>query len=346
MVRAEKNFIVVSDGGLDVDGRPVLVVAKKSPFTKPEEEAVRDHIRDHANLVFQYAPSRVDNNAFFQLISSNDPFGFARHFKFNVAPVDDNAPFFFFTLKPAQVFGEEVGQGMDWKVNLGVAVLLVVLVLSLLAVLAFLILPMALRGGRSGRAWPLAYFVAVGLGYILVEVSLIQRFVLFLGHPTYALTVVIFLLLLSSGAGSLVSRRSITHPALCRLPLPLIVTTILVYVFLLPVLLPFLVGVAFPLKLVTSGALLIPLGFIMGMPFPTGLRALASAPSPGHSAGGIARENSVEWAWAVNAGASVLGSVLAIVIAIQFGLNLTLASGAAAYLAAIAVSGTLQPKRT
>ena len=72
----------------------------------------------------------------------------------------------------------------------------------MVAVLGFLILPMVLRGRPVQRSLPLLYFVAVGLAYILVEISCIQRFVLFLGHPTYALTVVIFLLLLSSGAGS------------------------------------------------------------------------------------------------------------------------------------------------
>ena len=74
-------------------------------------------------------------------------------------------------------------------------------------------------------------------------------------------------------------------------------------------------------------ALLIPLGFAMGMPFPTGLRALASLPVPEIPASqkNPAAENAVEWAWAMNAASSVMGSVLAMVIAIQYGLNVTLA---------------------
>ena len=82
------------------------------------------------------------------------------------------------------------------------------LILSLVAVLAFLVLPLLLTGGANRQATPaLFYFVAVGLGYILVEVTFIQRFVLFLGHPTYALTVVVFLMMLASGAGSLISTK-------------------------------------------------------------------------------------------------------------------------------------------
>src|SRR5206468_12623591 len=108
-------------------------------------------------------------------------------------------------------------------------------------------------------------------------------------------------------------------------PLAAIVTALLVYAVVLPTLLNACVGIAFGLKLVISAALLVPLGFAMGMPFPTGLRAVA-ATGENVSAGG-----SVEWAWALNAAASVLGSVLAIVIAMEFGLTATLICGALAY---------------
>ena len=83
-------------------------------------------------------------------------------------------------------------------------------------------------------AFPLLYFVAVGLGYILVEIAFIQRFVLFLGHPTYALTVVIFLLMISSGAGSLFSRLWLPRAEMGWVPLTLVIATLLVDVFFLP----------------------------------------------------------------------------------------------------------------
>jgi len=93
-----------------------------------------------------------------------------------------------------------------------------------------------------------------------------------------------------------------------------------------------------------SAVLLIPLGFMMGMPFPTGLRALAATPAPEFPAGEGANDNAVEWAWAMNAAASVLGSVSAMVIAIQFGLTVTLACGAVAYLLALLVMPALRTK--
>src|SRR5439155_3927772 len=148
------------------------------------------------------------------------------------------------------------------------------LLISVLAVLAFLVLPLLLQGGTRHPTGPLLFFVAVGLGYILVEVTFIQRFVLFLGHPTYALTVVVFLMLLSSGVGSVVSRKWLADERRVWLPLALIVGVAVAYVGALPWVLDRLVGAAFTAKLMISAVVLVPLGFAMVMPFPTGLRAL------------------------------------------------------------------------
>ena len=365
---SSQNFIVVSDGALDRDGKAVVVLAKRSPFTLQEQRAVLDHIEPtptntksalvgapgqggdgpdaNLNLHVLYLPATGDrpgmaHPAFAQLIRGQDPRGFSSAYSYNVAPVTDNAPFFFFTLKPEQVFRGSDQGGIDWKVNLGIAILGIVLVVSLAAVIAFLVLPLALSPEtRSGRSLRVLYFVAIGLGYIMVEIALIQRFVLFLGYPTYALTVVVFLMLLSSGLGSLVSRRWFREPTRVGLALGLIVAGLAIYVFALPRLLDAMIGLPFAAKLFSSGLLLIPLGFAMGMPFPSGLRALS--PQQGRPRDSLgARDSSsedqgaVEWAWAMNAAASVLGSVLAISIAIQLGLNATLACGAAAYLGAL-----------
>jgi spermidine synthase len=339
-----RNFIVASQGSLDEDGIPVIVLAKKTPFTPQEETAVRAHLDRYSELDSLYLPSEPEKNPFSDLIASNDPYAFARGYAYNVAPVSDNAPFFFFTLKPAQILGEKgLKEGIDWKVNLGVLVLLLVLAISVVAVLAFLILPLALKGGARRSTLPLLYFVAVGLGYILVEIAFIQRFVLFLGHPTYALTVVIFLMMISSGAGSLFSRVWLPRPEMCWMALLLVFAALLADVFLLPSRLAALVGLGFGLRLLTSAIFLVPLGFVMGMPFPTGLRALASNPAPEFPSAGPS-DNAVEWAWAMNAAASVMGSVLAMVIAIQFGLTATLACGAGAYFLAMVLSPALQRK--
>ena len=341
-----RNFIVASEGSLDEDGIPVVVLAKKTAFTHEEEIAVITHFDHHSGLDPLYLPSQPRHNPFSELIASNDPYAFARGYAYNVSPVTDNAPFFFFTLKPGQILGEKgLREGIDWKVNLGVLVLLLVLAISAVAVLLFLVLPLALRGReRRHSSFPLLYFIAVGLGYILVEIAFIQRFVLFLGHPTYALTVVIFLLMLSSGAGSLFSRLWLTRPESVWIPVVLVIVTIGTDVIYLPSRLAAMVGMGFGYRLFVSGVLLIPLGFVMGMPFPTGLRALAAMRRTKLPSTTGDSDNAVEWAWAMNAAASVLGSVLAMVIAIQFGLTVTLACGAAAYVLALVLIPALRSK--
>jgi hypothetical protein len=345
-----KHFIVVSDGELDEDGIPVVVLAKKSPFTPEEEAKVQAHLEEHEDLSALYTPSAPKQNAFSALIARNDPRAFAHDYPYNVAPVDDNAPFFFFTLKTDQILHDGgLQRGIDWKVNLGVVVLGGVFAISVLAVLGFLILPMILGRGRSQRSLPLLYFVAVGLGYILVEISCIQRFVLFLGHPTYALTVVIFLLLLASGAGSLLSRRWLSNIGGGWAPLAILIVAIGIYTWALPGFLTSLIGLPFLLKLGVSAIVLGPLGLAMGMPFPTGLRAISGTseielPAAEFGEPVHPEDNAVEWAWAMNAASSVLGSVLAMVIAIRFGLNVTLASGAAAYALALLLFPALAPR--
>jgi hypothetical protein len=343
-----RNFIVVSDGALNANGRPVAVLAKKTPFTPAEELAVRSDLSEHSNLVPLYLPSLHPKNAFSRLIARNNPWSFARTYPYNVAPVTDNAPFLFFTLKTKQVLvrAATLHHGIDWKVNLGVLILIAVLVISISAVLVFLLLPLLLRGSASrSDALPLAYFVAIGLGYMLVEITFVQRLVLFLGNPTYAITVVIFLLLLASGAGSWISGRLLARFGLIRIVLLAIAIILMLEVAVLPRWLGSMVELPFFLKLLVSGAVLVPLGFAMGMPFPTGLRALQQEISEAELPGtqlltgqGRDQENAVEWAWAMNAGASVLGSVLAMVVAVHWGLDVTLGCGAAAYLAALAIT--------
>lgn len=391
-----KNFIVTAQGQLDQDGRPVTVLAKKTPFTIEEERAVLEYMRATSNLYPLYTPyvyghpdesfvcpsasfgstrSCIDEDLvrlaedrrappevvdpFQKLINLPGPVianasdssprtTFIRTYPFNIEPTTDNAPYFFFTLKAGRalrMFLAGTGTGTDWKNNLGTVILGIVLIMSIALVLVFLIGPLALhREAREQPIAPLLYFIAIGLGYILVEVALIQRFVLFLGHPTYALTVVVFLLLLSSGSGSVASRWWLSESQRVRRVLAAIIVVLAIYIVLLQRLLESQVALPFPTKLLLSGVLLAPLGFLMGMPFPTGLRQIGTkekiptaAPLEQFSEPG-ATNSSIEWAWAMNAASSVLGSVLAIIVAINFGLNATLACAAVAYLSATALT--------
>src|SRR5215472_6321146 len=157
-----QHFVLIADGGLNEDGRPVLVLAKKTPFTPTEYAAVEDHVRQNPNLVWLNPPPEYAAGqslppaaeAFRGLIDSNDPRQFARDYAYNVAPVNDTAPFFFFTLKTGYVLKNIMagtGRGMDWRINLGVVVLGMLLLISVVAVLAFLVLPLLLHGRGAVR---------------------------------------------------------------------------------------------------------------------------------------------------------------------------------------------------
>jgi hypothetical protein len=196
-----RHFFIVADGALNEDGRPVIVLVKKQPFTREEADQLLAHVAANPNLriiragAFEH-PLMPDTMAawrpFVELLAQKqDPKIFARDYAYDVSPVYDGAPFFFFTLKTGDVLNKiwtGTGRGIDWRINLGVTVLFMVFVISIVAVVAFLILPLALHDRAQPRAAAphsrLWYFIAIGLGFILVEIALIQRFVLFLGHPT------------------------------------------------------------------------------------------------------------------------------------------------------------------
>ena len=203
------------------------------------------------------------------------------------------------------------------------------LAVSVVAVLIILLLPPVLLGTklpheRSVRGF-LFYFLAIGAGYILIEVALIQKFVLFLGHPTYALTVVIFSMLVSSGIGSFMSVKVVGgRNDRLVLVLGLVAAAVAILAAVIHPVLSAGVGLPLPVKMLATVVMLAPAGFVMGIPFPTGLRLLELRHQP-----------SVRWAWSLNAAASVLGSVGALVLALYLGLVQTMLIGAALYLGAM-----------
>src|SRR4029077_18864944 len=114
-----RNFIVASQGAVHQDRIPVVELAKKTAFTAEEESAVQAHFDQYDDLHPLYLPSEPVNqaghNPFADLIASNDPYRFAQSYAYNVAPVTDNAPFFFFTLKAGQILGQKgLRQAIDW----------------------------------------------------------------------------------------------------------------------------------------------------------------------------------------------------------------------------------------
>ena len=328
-----RNVMVVRDGAGSGWMRDTVLIARK-PFTASDIERTRVRLAA-SKMQAMYLPGAGIPNQFNDLLLSPNQGEYEANYRYDITPISDNRPFFFYSVQPRDLWAyitHAPTQAADFKSNAAVPRLLGLMAISLVATCLTLALPPLVLGSRLPRQRGvrgfLLYFLFIGAGYILIEVGLIQKFVLFLGHPTYALTVVIFSLLVSSGVGSAFSRRVVGDSEGRLLK---VIGCVAMLACLLAValswLLTELVGLPLPLKIVIAALLIAPLGFAMGMPFPVGLRKLEHWYAP-----------AVRWAWSLNAAASVLGSVGALVLSIYLGLIQTQIMGAMLYLAALAVA--------
>ncbi len=331
---AAARVIVGRKGSVQGWGAQDTVLIARKPFSASDIERALACLRaSHMDAI--YYPGSANPNPFRELLLSPNPEEYQRAYRFNITPVSDNRPFFFYTVQPRDLISfmrNASHTAADYNaVNRAVPLLFGLMGISLAATLLILILPpLVLRTqlpSRPGVRPFLLYFLFIGAGYILIEVALIQKFVLFLGQPVYALTVVIFSMLASSGLGSAFSRQLIGERegrlikvlgcvALLAALLALVASQTMTALLWLPI----------QLKIALTVLMIAPLGFAMGMPFPAALRRLEDWHAP-----------SVRWAWSLNAASSVLGSVGALMCAIYLGLAQTLIIGGLFYLAALGV---------
>jgi hypothetical protein len=309
------------------------VLISRKAFTAEDIERTRTASAEAAMEVV-YAPGDGPVNAFGQLLEAPNPQEFFRDYPYNVTAVSDDEPFFFYTVQPRDLWNFVLHASTlsaDYKVNRAVPLLFAVMAISIGATLLVLLLPRWLLGARlpkqAGVVAFLWYFLCLGAGYILIQVALIQRFIILLGHPEYALTVIVFSMLVSSGLGSYASRTVIAGKD-GKLILVLAAIAALVAVLALTVGPMVVAAAAWPIeaKVALTALSIAPAAFLMGMPFPSGLRRLEQRHAP-----------SVRWAWSINSASSVLGSAGAIFLAIYLGLRATLLVGGALYVCALIV---------
>ncbi|MEO8028892.1 MAG: hypothetical protein ABI823_20595, partial [Bryobacteraceae bacterium] len=311
-------------------GAQDTVLISRKPFPAADVEKMRETAK-LAGMEAVYLPGDGKQNAFGQYLLAADKNQFLSEYPFDVSAVNDDRPFFFYTVQPRDIWEflwQKKQDAADYKINRALPMLFGSMGISIVATILVLVLPRLLLGTRlpkeQGIVSFLWYFLAIGVGYILIQVALIQKFVLFLGHPTYALTVIIFAMLVASGCGSFFSKQILRDDT--RWNFALVGITILVTIlgFIATPLTGALVGLPLYVKVLLTMLLIAPSAFLMGMPFPKGLARLELLHSP-----------SVRWAWSLNAAASVLGSASAIFLAIYLGLRTTLLLGGACYLLAL-----------
>ena len=208
-------MIVGREGSVKGWGAQDTVLISRKPSRRRRISSARKRLFAAAGMETVYLPGLDVHNQFRDLLLSPNPAEYQRNYTFDITPVTDNRPFFFYTVQPRDLWNfvtTASRESADYKaVNKAVPLLFGLMAMSLVATALILLLPPLVLGTRLPRHRGvlrfLLYFLFIGAGYILIEVGLIQKFVLFLGHPTYALTVVIFSLLTSSGLGSFASRK-------------------------------------------------------------------------------------------------------------------------------------------
>ncbi|WP_439816326.1 hypothetical protein [Zavarzinia sp. CC-PAN008] len=318
-------------------GHIATLVMSPQPLAATDLDALQRAARDKGFKV-EMAPGRPPDSALLAaIVASPDDASLlaaVRDSFLDLTPSTDSRPFFFNMLRLDRL-GELIAhrdraqaQGV-WTGNLIATLTLIVLVaISLLFVVLVIVDPLRQVAPRSG--WGLAgggtlYFAAIGTGFMLVEIALLQRLGTFLGHPVYALSVVLFSLILATGIGSAVSERvRLVRPVHVALWAALTVLYVATLPLWLPGLLAELVAQSFMARAAACIAVLFPGGFLMGMAFPTGMRLVT------------ARDASLTpWLWGINGAAGVLAAGMAVLISLGAGINATMWVGAACYVLTI-----------
>ena len=259
---------------------------------------------------------------------------FVRGYKFDIRPATDDRPYFwsFFRWAHAPEILALSRRGGIGLLDVGYLALPAALVQAIVASAALILLPLlAIRGERGGaRRWPaLAGFFCIGLAFLLVEIAFIGRFTIILSHPVHALVVVLAAFLLFAGVGSYLSARRGTGASISG-PVTGIAAVATIYALASPWVVSTLIGAPSALKIGAAFALIAPLATLMGMPFPRALARL-NAVDP----------SLLPWAWGINGCASVIGAVLATLVAIHHGHTVVILSGVALYLLAAVFIGRM-----
>ncbi len=313
------------------------ILLKKTPFVKSElvdfESAVA---RVDGGRVVYGGPARSADSLVQKAIEldgeGRDDF-FAQY-PYDVAPITDDAPFFWHFVR----FGDLFGSDRDFahfnvEEGIGERVLLALLALALVFAALFLSVPViALRNAWLGvprKGSVAAYFACLGLGFMFIEVAMIQKLTLLLGYPTYSLTVTLFAILLSTGAGSLLSERWAATPqrAIGR-AVGFLCLLVAVYHFGLGPLVDASVAFSLPVRILVAIAVLAPLGTCLGIFMPIGLRLASQMGDRG--------DQIVAWCWAVNGFFSVAGSILSTMLSMGLGFSGVMLVGLAVYGGALA----------
>ena len=323
------------------------LVLSKAPFTEEQLRILHDAVRDggFAELISPDRPP--DSKLLRQIIESQDLAALNRVLGstyLDLTVPTDSRPFFFNQLRIFDIrslatvvrrrLNGEVMSGTSVGNLIASAVLMMILLISIVAVIATILVPLRSAARECPRSLAIVgslYFSLIGMGFMLAEIALLQYFSVYLGHPIYSLGVCLFSLILASGLGSLTSDRlKLNTRGELLVWGSIVVAYLVVMEWVLPSIFQSTTDRERLVRIGISLAAIMPLGFLLGFAFPTGMRlvsAIDTQPTP--------------WFWGINGATGVLASVLGVMFSMSFGINVTMLISAACYLLLIPTSYAL-----
>ena len=323
------------------------IILKRTPFTPDEVDRFVTSIPNAAESTLIYGPGAENSDSIVAEIAAGDEATVEQivaDYPYDISAITDDGPFFWHFVPFNEVIRDilEPIDAVDRENAVGERVLLLLLMVAALFAVAFLLLPFFFVRKKwaelPAKGISAVYFAALGLGFMFYEITMIQRLTEYLGFPTYSLTVTLASILVFTGIGALWSGRFGDNP---RRILPILIVALLALtVFYRLALTPITSGTLnapLLLRVLIAFVLLAPLGLILGMFMPLGLRTVGVLSSH--------QDEYVAWGWAINGVFSVIGSVLTTILSMSFGFRTVQLIAVGAYLVAAAALWRLQASR-
>ncbi|MEJ2193620.1 MAG: class I SAM-dependent methyltransferase [Ignavibacteriaceae bacterium] len=322
----------------------ISIAIKKSKISTNESERIRKFckkmnfdpvILPNINAEEQRRYNKLQDETFYmyiaQILSSHkDREKLYSQNAFNIKPATDDQPYFsqFLQWKSIPQMIELFGTESVPFFEIGYLLLYITFAQIVLLAIILIILPLFKLGWCGGnKVWSLIYFSGLGIGYMFIEIIFIQRFTLYFGNIVYSAAAVISLMLIASGVGSFVSQRYNAIYRNLMVVIGIIVLLLLIQLIFLSPILELTIGFDLLLKIIFTALLIIPVAFLMGFPFPIGLRLVSHA-NTAH----------VPWAWGINGSVSVISAVLAAIIAVELGFFWVMVFATTAYSLSLIIS--------
>ena len=319
MQHPARHIVVIGEKYRPGGWLQVLLLMKKSPFLPQEIQSI-DAVRARMDLEWLHHPAKRLNNALDDYLFSADRETFLNNYPLRVDPTTDNNPFFFNFLKPIHYVWKfpSIQTHFTYPVFMFKSLFLITLLMIIISIFLPLLWfrkKVSPHGSAPQRGYYLFYFSCLGLGFMLVEIPLIQKFILLLGQPLYSISTILAALLISSGVGSMLSGRISEKAGLSavRSVTCIICTLLIITIYGLPALFDACLGMSTAIRILIAIIVVMPLGILMGMTLPLGIRLLEQEiPSM------------IPWVWSLNGACSVMGSIAAWGLSLNYGYNVTL----------------------